>query len=80
MEHNTDTTNQLNSYNAAQDELRLLMGRIEELLDIHEDFAEADTRDFMKYGNVKNLKHVLKQMESAHDFLQAAVNVQSGGC
>lgn len=69
-------------YNDLQDQVRSIMGRLEEMLDLHEEFAQGDVNGLgqINYGNVGDLRMVLASLETATNDITDAVNLQNGGC
>lgn len=70
------------SYRAEQTAVRALIEDLQDLLDAHADNSEADLNGVgeINYGNVANLKHVRKTLQSAFDFLEVAVSHEGAGC
>lgn len=81
----TTTTTPLgwtDQYRNLQDTARILMGNLEEMLDYHQEFAEADVNGLgqINYGKVADLRAVVALLDRAVDSATDCVNVMNGGC
>jgi hypothetical protein len=85
MTNSTRPTNRLGfteSYRAEHIAVGELVEDLQHLLIAHALNSEADLNGVgqINYGNVANLKHVRKTLESARDFLEVAVSHEGAGC
>ena len=81
----TTTTTQLgwtDQYRNLQNTARIIMGQLDEMLDTHHEFAEADVNGLgqINYGHVADLRAVVELLDRAVDDVTDCVNVMNGGC